>query len=250
MKRTSLLSLVILGVSVATLDAQTITYTDGRTNVQNASGPAWVGPTVMFQDIVSTYGGAPGPSGASGATSTDIDLFDGGGMDITLLTWEFGPMSLTGIGVGDSVTVSPGAATAGFEDYRYDDMGGVAAANLTFFYEGAEWVSGYVTQFVITVPNNANPNATGTGSARITANTGAGTDFYNEIMSITGGSGELTFAANNFVSTTGSDPESFTSTGSVTLVAAVPEPATWAALAGAAVLGMACFRRRRRATDC
>lgn len=251
MKRTSLLSLVIFGVSVATLSAQTITYTDGRTNVENASGPSWVGTTVMFQDIVTTYGGAPGPSGATGATSTDIDLFDpgGGGMDITLLTWTFGPMSLTGVGVGDSATVSPGDASAGFEDYRYDNLGGTAATNLTFYYNGDEWLSGYVTRFLITVPDRFTPNATGTGTAFITANTAAGTNFYNEIMSITGGSGELAFSANNFVSTTGVDPESFTSTGSVTLVAAVPEPATWTALAGAAVLGLACSRRRRRATQ-
>ena len=250
MKRACLLSLVILGVSAATLSAQTITYTNGRTNVQNASGPAWVGATVMFQDIVSTYGEAPGPSGATGATSTDIDLFDGGGMDITLLTWEFGPMSLTGIGVGDSATVSPGDATAGFEDYRYDDQNGAAAVNLTFYYDNDEWLSGYVTRFLITVPNRFNPNATGTGTAYITDKTAEGTNFYNEIMSITNGSGELAFSANNFVSTTGSDPESFTSTGSVTIVSAVPEPATWTALAGIAVLGLACFRRRGRIAHC
>jgi MYXO-CTERM domain-containing protein len=250
MKRIPLLPLVILSACVATLHAQTMTYTDGRTNVQNASGPAWVGATLMFQDIVSTFGGAPGPSGATGATSTDIDLFDGGGMDITLLTWEFGPMSLTGIGVGDSATVSPGDATAGFEDYRYNDLSGAAAANLTFYYNEVEWLSGYVTRFLITVPNRFDPNATGTGTAYITNNTAAGTGFFNEIMTITGGSGELAFNANNFVSTTGTDPESFTSTGSVTIVSAVPEPATWTALAGAAGLAMACFRRRRRVQFC
>jgi len=188
-------------------------------------------------------------SGATGATATGIDLFDpgGGAMDVELLTWNFGPMSLTGIGVGDSETLSPGDATAGFEDYRYDSMGGVATTNLTFYYDGDEWLSGYITPFLITVPNRFDPNATGTGTAYITANTAAGLNFYNEIMTLSGGSGELAFAAGNFVSTTGTDPESFTSSGSVSIVSAVPEPSTWATLAGLAALGLAGCRRRRTA---
>ncbi|WOO41183.1 PEP-CTERM sorting domain-containing protein [Rubellicoccus peritrichatus] len=221
-----------------------IIYNNGVTNTSNASGPAWVAGSNMFLNIIDDYGGSPlGPSGGSGASQNGFDLFDpgGGGLDITLLSWTLGSMTLYE-GPG-TATLSPGPATPGFEDYRYDDNGGLAPTNLTFFYNGAEWASGYVTRFVTEVANSADIDATGAGDAIITTNTPAGLAFFNEVMTLSSGTGQLSFVADSFTPVAPSDPGTFGSTGSITVV---PEPSTMAALFGASALGITFIRRRRK----
>lgn len=219
-----------------------ITYNNGVINTSDGSGPAWVtGSGGMFINIIEDYGGSPlGASGGSGATQSGFDLFDGGGQDITLLSWTLSEMTLYQ-GAG-TATLSPGPASAGFEDYRYDDNGGLAAANLTFFYNGDEWASGYVTRFVTTVDNTSDFDATGAGDAVITSNTPAGLAFFNEVMTLSGNTGDLFFIADSFFSVSATDPGTFSSTGSITVV---PEPSTYAALCGLAVLGVVALRRRK-----
>lgn len=232
-----------LTFTAVSASAAFITYNNGVTNTASATGPAWVGGTNMFLNIISDYGSSPlGPSGGSGATQDGFDLFNpgGGGLDITLLSWTLGTMTLYQ-GAG-TATLSPGPASAGFEDYRYDDNGGLAATNLTFFYNGAEWVSGYVTRFVTEVENNADFNATGAGDAVITSNTPAGLAFFNEVMALSSGTGQLSFVADSFTPVSPTDPGTFGSAGSITVV---PEPSAWAAIFGASVLGITYIRRRR-----
>jgi len=248
MKKQIVLLTGLLVFGVSSVSAASINFVDGITNVEDASGPTWALGSAMFNDIIADYGGnVNGVSGATGSSQVGLDLFDpgGGGLDITLLTWEFGTMSLQGVGVGDSVTQSPGAATPGYEDYRYDDNGGVAAKNLTFYYNGAEWASGYITRFVTTVPNISTGNATGEGTAYLDANTAAGQDFFDDLMTLSGGTGAMTFQADTFFSVTAADPGTFGSTGSITITAAVPEPSFWALFMGTITLGCLMIRRRR-----
>ncbi|WP_309381722.1 hypothetical protein [Cerasicoccus frondis] len=236
----SLLSLTSLSASAAF-----ITYNNGITNVEDSSGPSWVGPTAMFNDIIADYDGSlSGPSGGSGATQEGMDLFSpgGGGLDITLLSWRFTTLELY-FGAG-SVTQSPGAATPGFEDYRYDDAGFTAPTNLTFYYDDVEWASGYLTRFVVEVDNNADPAAIGAGEAVLTSNTLAGQDFMDEISDLTAGANILTFVADSFTPISPTDPGTFGSAGSITIV---PEPGVTAAGIGAMILSAVLIRRRKRA---
>lgn len=236
----------LLTLPCISASAAFITYNDGITNVQNASGPSWVGATNMFREIIPNYGGAPDVSGATGATSSGFNLFEpgpgGGGLDITLLTWEFTTLDLLNPGDGDSLTVSPTATTPGFEDYRYDTAGETAPTNLTFKYNGAEWATGYITQFVVTVDNSADFDAVGTGTAVLTTNTVAGQDFMNEIDALTNGSFILDFVASSFNPVVAADPGTFGSAGQINIV---PEPQTYALVAGAMMLGLAVLRRRQ-----
>lgn len=234
----------LLTLSSLSASAAVITYTDGITNVQNASGPSWVAATNMFREIIPTWVGAPKASGATGATSSGFELFEpgGGGLDITLLTWEFTTLTLLNSGVGDSVTVSPGVSSPGFEDYRYDTVGGTAPTNLTFKYNGVEWATGYITQFIVAVENSSDFDAIGTGTAVLTSNTLAGQDFMDEIETLSAGTFALDFVASSFNPVAGADPASFGSAGQINIV---PEPQTYAMVAGAMTLGLAMLRRRR-----
>ncbi len=208
----------------------------------------------MFQTIIKDYGGSPlGPSGASADSQVGFSIFGGAGYDITKLSWEIGvvggndtdaAMTLyTGVG---SETVSPGAATEGKEDYRYDTAGGTAAKNITFYYDDGglqEWVTGYVTRFVTTVTDIAADNATAVGDVVITNFTAAGEDFFNELSTLSGGSMEISYIADSFTPVSLSNPGTFSSTGSWTVV---PEPSTWAAAFGVVVLALGIYRRRKK----
>ncbi|WP_269543201.1 hypothetical protein [Cerasicoccus fimbriatus] len=228
----------LFSLSTLSASAAFITYQNGVTNTINADGDPWVTGTSMYLNIVDDYGSSPlGPSGATGNT-TDLDTFSpgGGGFDISLLTWEFGSLDLyTGPG---SVTQSPGPASPGFEDYRISGAG----PNLTFYYNGDEWVTGDLTRFITAVDNVNDFEATGTGEATITNFTVAGTAFFNEIMSLTGGTGVITFTADGFSAVQGPDPATFTSDGTISIV---PEPGVTAAGIGAIVLGAVLIRRRK-----
>lgn len=246
MKRFSSFLALIASLVAIPLHGITITYDLGYTNTQNSSGPAWVSGSTMFLEIIEDFTGAPGPSGATASSHVGFNLFEpgpgGGGMDIGLLSWRYGPMTLAQ--GGDAVTLSPGADTPGFEDYRYDTQGGAAAPNLTFFYDGAQWASGYVTQFIVEVDNDADASASGSGTAVLTSNTVVGQDFMNEIMAASGGTGSLVFEASNFAPVVFADPGTFSSAGTITVI---PEPSTGAFLGGLTVLLAVALRRRRAA---
>lgn len=231
----------LFGLSTLSASAAFITYQNGITNVQDSSGPAWVDGTNMFRNIITDFVGSAGPTGATGFSS-DLDLFNPGlgGMDITLLTWSFSGLTLFQ-GAG-SLTQSPGVASPGFEDYRYDDQGGIAAHNLEFYYDGDLWVTGYITNFVTTVANNTADTATGAGEAQLLTATLDGQMFLDEINGLTNNTGLITFTADNFDPVAGFDPASFSSNGAINIV---PEPGVTAAGIGAIVLGAVLFRRRK-----
>lgn len=264
MKCTALLAFFSTIISASVATAATVFYTDGVSNTLGVTGNSWVyapsppypanTPSVMFQTIIKDYGGSPlGPSGASGDSQTGFSIFGGAGYDITKLSWVIGV-----VGSGDSaaattlytgpgsVTVSPGVASEGKEDYRYDDAGGTAAKNLTFYYDDGgpvEWVSGYITRFVTTVTDISANTATGLGEVVITDFTAAGEDFFNELSALSGGSMEITYIADSFVPVVLSNPGTFSSAGSWTVV---PEPSSWAMGFGVVVLVLAICRRRSK----
>jgi len=209
----------------------------------------------MFRDIINDYGGSPnGPSGASADAQVGFSIFGGAGYDITKLSWEIG---VVGAGSGaaalslytgtDSATLSPTVASEGKEDYRYDTLAETAAKNLVFFYDSGsgpeEWASGYITRFVTTVTDIAADDATAVGDVLLTNSTVAGQDFFDEIMSLSNGTGALQYFADSFVPVQISDPATFISSGSWTVI---PEPSTWAMLLGTGVLALAGFRRKNR----
>jgi hypothetical protein len=211
----SILSLAVLASPA--FSQATITYNSGNVYTSNASGPSWVGGSNMYLFITS--------GDATGATQSGFTTIP----DVTLLTWSFDDLDLV---VGESI--SPGAASAGLEVYRDTD----SSSNLQFFYDGALWLTGLITEYQVMVDNNADFNAVGEGYAVITGSTVAGTDLYNEILSLTGGSGNLTFSATNFAAVAAGH---FQSPGAVS---AVPEPADVASLLGLAALGCVWYRRR------
>lgn len=186
----------------------------------------WVFGTDMWQKIDWATGEA--------SSQTGFALFDSV-YDISKLSWSFGNMPLYN-GAGTS-TLSPGAATAGFEDYRT-----TAEDNLNVYYDGALWATGTVTRFVTRVDNNTSMTATGIGYATLGGHTVAGTEFYNSIMNLSGQTGEITFYATSFYST---DPGNgmYASDGYFEVI---PEPSATALAGGALALGIAALIRRRR----
>lgn len=87
--------------------------------------------------------------------------------------------------------------------------------------------------------------ATGEGTVLLSG-PGVGPDFYSEVNAITGGANLVSFTINSFVALSGnSSSAQFASDGAFSFPAAVPEPASAAALAGGlALAGVACRRRR------
>lgn len=197
-----------------------ITYDTGDVFTSDASGPAWVAGSLMFNKIDS--------GAATGATQSGFSTIP----NIALLTWSFDDLDLV---VGESIV--PGAATAGLEVYRDTDN----SSNLQFFYDGDLWLTGLITEYRVEVDNNLDIEAVGTGYATITSSTVAGVGLYNEILSLTNATGDLTFAADAFASVAAGQ---FQSPGSIS---AVPEPSATAALLGLFAIAMVGNRRRARA---
>lgn len=257
MKLIATTSLLLAGSTISAFGAF-FTFENGVVNTENAiSEPefewVYIGPpfevqTYMFQAVIDDYLSSPlGPTGATANTQNGFDLFDpgGGGLDIQLFSWQFatGGNDLdlyTGPG---SLTLPPTDDDPGAEDYRYDTQNNTAPHNLSFYYDGVPWASGYVTRFVVEVENRFDLDATGWGNAVVTDFVAAGEDFFNELMSLSNGTGWLFFEVDEFVPYSIFDPATFLSSGTVHVV---PEPATWAGILGLAVLGLVLFVRLRR----
>lgn len=225
------ISLSLLAVTLLSPIAQAakVHYLNNPLQCTSAVGVTthpWVWSTNMWTNLSTSSGSA--------SSQEDFSMFDAV-YDITKLTWSFGNMPLYN-GAGTS-TLSPGAATAGFEDYRTSALG-----NLNVYYDGALWATGTVTRFVTRVDNNTSLTATGIGYATLDGHTALGTQFYNSIMAMSGQTGEVTFYATSFRST---DPGNgmYESDGYFEVI---PEPSTTALAGGALALGIAALIRRRR----
>lgn len=196
----------------------TITYSAGIMNTSDASGPSWVNGSSMYKKIDN--------GNSVGVTNNGFSSV----ADASKLTWTLADLDLS---IADSI--SPGVASAGLEVYKDNDD----SSNLRFYYNGAEWINGLIKEYKVSVDNNADISATGEGYAIISGHTVAGTAFYNEIMSLTGGTGRINFVATSFAAVAAGQ---FTSAG---YISAVPEPGTTALFFGLGVLGFIAWRRRR-----
>lgn len=204
--------------------------------------------TYMFQSIIDDFVDSNfGPTGGTANGQNGFDLFDpgGGGLDISLLSWRFAEggnnLSLyTGPG---SLTQAPTNTDPGAEDYRYDSQNGTAPSNLSFYYDGNLWATGYVTRFVVNIDNRLDFQATGWGNAVVTDFVAAGEDFFVELMALSAGTGELFFEVDEFNAIQHTNPGTFLSSGTIHVV---PEPSTWASLLGGAVFAFTLIFRRRR----
>eukprot|EP00353_Schmidingerella_taraikaensis_P009139 CAMPEP_0185569494 /NCGR_PEP_ID=MMETSP0434-20130131/2094_1 /TAXON_ID=626734 ORGANISM="Favella taraikaensis, Strain Fe Narragansett Bay" /NCGR_SAMPLE_ID=MMETSP0434 /ASSEMBLY_ACC=CAM_ASM_000379 /LENGTH=187 /DNA_ID=CAMNT_0028184285 /DNA_START=165 /DNA_END=728 /DNA_ORIENTATION=+ len=135
--------------------------------------------------------------------------------------------------------LSPGAASIGFEEYR--NLAG-PAVDIQFSYNGDLWASGVVNEVRSEVVNVNAVTGTGTGLVTLTS-AGVDADFFNEVIALTAGSGELnyTFTGFNPVNAQGL----FNSVGSFT---AVPEPSEYAMVFGVLGIGVMLIRRKRLAS--
>lgn len=206
--------------------AAVIEYDLSEVYTTPGGGLPWVFGTGMDSSIISGDG--------TGTASSGFTVFGPDGSGATLLTWEFGAMPLY-LGAGTR-TVSPGAATPGFEDYRPLDPDSV---NLTIYYDGQEWASGHMAWFLTRVDNDHVLTATATGIATLTANTVAGQAFYDEVGTLSGGTYEINFNAESF------NPIAGGYYHSAGYAEVVPEPSTYAAIAGVLALGITMARRCR-----
>lgn len=245
--RKLLLFAAIVALATSSLRAATIYFEDGNVNAEFPTGPLWVNGTGMFQSLVYDNPIATRASGAEASSQEGFNLFSplGGGLDVTLLAWEFFGLSLMGIGDGDSLTQSPGIDSKGYEDYRYDDEGGDGVPNLYFYYNGDLWAMGFLTRFVVEVENEDSEDGIAWGTAYIHEVLPAGQDFYDEIMALSYNTGQLEFSVDSFTVYAWEGLfASFSSSGSFTVV---PESSTVAAVAGIVALTLVSLRRKRRA---
>lgn len=223
------LVLAVLASLCSNLNAAVVEFENAPLEAAGNGGLPWVGPSTMYDELVT--------AGGNGLSQVGFSVFDDD-TPVSGLNWGFGGLSLyTGDG---SLTVSPGPATAGCEDYRITNPG---ADNLEIWYEdGGDailWATGQLVRFVTEVDNNADFIATGWGIAYLTSHTAEGQAFYDEVGALSGGDYKITFIADSFQAVS---PGHFESDGRWSVV---PEPSTYAAIAGMLALGLCVARRRR-----
>lgn len=199
--------------------AATIDYT-GTINASDSShNYPWVMGSTMWESI---------DSGNSTATdSSGIAYFDS--HDVVNLSWTFGDLELTD-------HLSPGVETAGYEIYTENDG---SFEPFTMYQDGVVIATGISTSLRTDVENNMDDTAVGVGYVTLTA-AGEDSEFYDEIMTLSGNTGELRLDIDSFSPT--ANEGVFTSTGTVSVV---PEPSV-GALMGLGLMGFLTFRRFRR----
>ena len=147
--------------------------------------------------------------------------------DITQLTWTFGDLELTN-------HLSPGASSAGFEYYSEADND---VTDFEMFQNGALVASGDVLYLRTDVANSSDTSATGTAEVTLTT-AGVDSTFFDEVMTLSGGTGTLSVEIGNF------DPVSYSEFNSSGTLTVVPEPSATALFVG--LFALALIQRRQR----
>lgn len=184
----------------------------------------------MAQQVTSIGVTATGQAGFSSLSS----------LDLALLQVTFTTMHLSA-----AESLSPGPSTEGYELFRPPAPG---TNSFLVTYNGSAFVSGYADFFRVAVSNSSATSASGSGRAFLTSFAGEGAAFYNEVMALTSNTGRLDLVATSFAAT---NYNPFTGAGtysSAGVMAVVPEPSTYAAIAGGVALLGAVWCRRRFAT--
>ncbi len=228
MKKIALCVIALAAGSGLSTRAQVVNFS-GQVQAGNLTAIPWVIGSTMWGTIDS---GNAAATGAAGFNSLSF-----GGFNPALFSWTIGNVGELELGANQS----PGPALMGFE--VYSNTAG-PAVDIQFSYNGDLWASGVVDQVRSEVVNNMAAVGTGTGQVTLTA---AGVDaaFFNEVMALTAGSGQLDFTFTAFTPVNAQGL--FNSAGSFT---AVPEPGETAvgfALLTGVVLSVHRLRRRKLA---
>lgn len=230
--------MVFLGLAASAFSAA-ITFNDNILHTENSNppNPAWVmdpfdppNPTFMFERLVQLGAGneGHGPSGGYASAQSGLAFFDGVEYQIENFFWiiDGGLELYQGPG---SLTQSPGTDTPGAEDYRNTH----SMVNVRFMYDdglggqGIQLLEGVLSRLVVNVDNYTDYAATGWGKATVTAASWDGEDLYDEIMTLSNGTGALHFDLHTFNPVVMEDPGVFSTSGTIHIV---PEPGTYAVI--------------------
>jgi hypothetical protein len=192
----------------------------GDLQAGNLTGNPWV--------LLSSMWGSIETGSGTGTSQSGFAYFNT--HDISQLTFTFGDLELSSF-------ASPGPGTPGFE--RYTDTDG-SSVPFTIRYAGTTVATGTSVYLYDEVENSNDVTAVGTGQVILTA-PGSDPTFFNEIMVLTGNTGQLDLVLTGFFPV--NDQGLFATTGTFT---AVPEPGEYAALGALGMAGFALWRRRRQ----
>jgi hypothetical protein len=192
----------------------------GNLQAGNLTGIPWVLESGMWGSIETGSG--------TGTSQSGFSFFET--RNIQQLTFTFGDLELSSF-------ASPGPGTPGFE--RYTDIDG-SSVPFTLRYAGTTVATGTSVYLYGEVENSNDITAVGTGQVILTA-PGADPTFFNEIMALTGNTGQLDLVLSGFFPV--NQQGLFATTGTFT---AVPEPGEYAALGALGMAGFALWRRRRQ----
>ncbi|MEL0059338.1 MAG: hypothetical protein VW711_04240, partial [Verrucomicrobiales bacterium] len=137
------------------------------------------------------------------------------GLDPNLLTFSFDSGSPARLSLTDSL--SPGAASEGYEVYT--NPTGIPVI-LTFTYDLDSWATAEVLEITTHVTDWLDDDATGKVRAVLT---GGDSAFYEELMFLSDGSGELDFTFDSFYPVSNPLDDLFASIGSFTVANCDPQ---------------------------
>lgn len=206
----------------------------GALQAASLTGIPWVrvpiNPPALEPAIGSVMWGSLETGSGAGTSQSGFTYLSS--RDVGLLTFSFGDLEL-------SSWQSPLEGAMGFE--RYTDTDG-SSVPFTIRYDGTIIATGTSDYLYDEVDHIFDIAAVGSGQVTLTA-PGADPAFFNEVMGLTGGSGQLQLQLHTF------DPVdfggNFSTTGTFSTTP-VPEPEEYAAVAAAGLIGWAVWRRRQR----
>ncbi|MBT5060962.1 MAG: hypothetical protein HOM65_00875, partial [Verrucomicrobia bacterium] len=155
---------------------------NGQVQADELTDTPWVTNATMW--------GIVDHGNASATSATGFLSMNFPGFNPSLFRWEFGNTENLEL----STAISPSAVSPGKEIYT-NTQG--AAVSIEFFYDNVLWATGVVDFIEVNVADVNAGGATGSGGVTLTSS-GNTSDFFDEVMALTGGSGGLVFTFNGF----------------------------------------------------
>ena len=155
---------------------------NGQVQADELTDTPWVTNATMW--------GIVDHGNASATSATGFLSMNFPGFNPSLFRWEFGNTGNLEL----STAISPSAVSPGKEIYT-NTQG--AAVSIEFFYDNVLWATGVVDSIEVNVADVNAVVAAGSGRVTLTS-PGNTSDFLDEVMALTGGSGGLVFTFNSF----------------------------------------------------